>query len=70
MMEYITTENLITAGVAIVMLRYLMKIFTCDIGDNRSWFVVVFLFLGCGLYLWHSGHAGEAYAFLNDRLQK
>ncbi len=58
-MEYLTAENIITAGIALVILLQLRKVFFGDIGSNRVGAVVLAIVLGGGLYLWRSGIAAE-----------
>jgi hypothetical protein len=61
-MEYINALNIITAVVVLLMLYFLKKIFTADIGENRSFYVMAFIVLGIGLYLWRSGAAAVIFA--------
>ena len=58
-MEYLTAENIITAGIALVILLQLRKVFFGDISTNRVGAVVLAIALGGGLYLWRSGIAAE-----------
>jgi hypothetical protein len=54
-MEYINAVNIITAIIVLLMLYYLWKLFTADIGDNRFFYIIALIALGVGLYLWRSG---------------
>jgi hypothetical protein len=54
-MEYINAVNIITAIIVLLMLYYLWKLFTADIGDNRFFYIMALIALGVGLYLWKSG---------------
>ncbi|MFH1983170.1 MAG: hypothetical protein ABIL58_15105 [Pseudomonadota bacterium] len=58
-MEYLTAENIITAGLVLVILLQLRKVFFGDIGANRVGAVVLAIVLGAGLYIWRSGIAAE-----------
>ena len=58
-MEYINAVNIITAIIVLVMLYCLKKSFTADIGENRGFYIMIFIVLGGGLYLWRSGVAAE-----------
>ena len=55
MMEYINAVNIITAVVVLLMLYFLKKLFTADIGENRFFYILALVALGVGLYLWRSG---------------
>jgi len=65
----VTQANVITAGVAVLMLRYLKKLIAADVGDNRGWYAMVFVALGLSLYLWRSGTAQEMILQLQNALQ-
>ena len=58
-MEYVNISNIITAIIALLMLYYLIKLFTADIGENRGFYIAALVVLGVGLYLWRSGAAAE-----------
>jgi len=58
-MEYINAVNIITAVIALLMLYFLIKVFTADIGENRAFYIAALVVLGIGLYLWRSGAAAE-----------
>ena len=54
-MEYINAVNVITAIIVILILYFLKKLFTADIGENRFFYIIALIALGVGLYLWRSG---------------
>ena len=54
-MEYINAVNIITAIIVLLMLYFLKKLFTADIGENRFFYIIAFVVLGVGLFLWRSG---------------
>ena len=54
-MEYINTVNIVTAIVVLLILYFLKKLFTADIGENRFFYIMAVIVLGVGLYLWRSG---------------
>ena len=54
-MEYINAVNIITTIIVLLMVYYLWKLFTADIGDNRFFYIIALIVLGVGLYLWKSG---------------
>jgi hypothetical protein len=54
-MEYINAVNIITAIIVLLMLYYLWRLFTADIGGNRFFYIMALIALGVGLYLWRSG---------------
>jgi hypothetical protein len=58
-MEYLTTANIITAVIVLIMLYFLKKLFTADIGENRFFYILALIGLGIGLYVWRSGAAAE-----------
>ena len=61
-MEYINAVNIITVIVVLLMLYFIKKLFTADIGDNRFFYIMALVTLGVGLYLWRSGVAVEVIA--------
>jgi len=54
-MEYINAVNIITAVIVLLMVYFLWKLFTADIGENRFFYIIALIALGVGLYLWKSG---------------
>jgi hypothetical protein len=56
-MEYLTVVNIVTALVVLLMIGCVIKIFTGDIGTNRTFYITAFIVLGIVLYLWRSGVA-------------
>ena len=54
-MEYINAANIITAIIILLILYFLKKLFTADIGENRFFYIITLIVLGVGLYLWRSG---------------
>jgi hypothetical protein len=61
-MDYINTVNIITGIIVLLMLYFLKKLFTADIGENRFFYIMALVILGVGLYLWRSGTAAELIA--------
>ncbi|MFC1533219.1 hypothetical protein ACFL7M_07640 [Thermodesulfobacteriota bacterium] len=61
-MEYLNAVNIITAIIVLLMLYFLKKLFTGDIGENRFFYIMVLIVLGVGLYLWRSGTAADVIA--------
>ena len=58
-MEYLNAVNIITAIIVLLMLYFLKKLFTGDIGENRFFYIMALIILGVGLYLWRSGAGAE-----------
>lgn len=54
-MEYLNAVNIITVIIVLLMLYFLKKLFTGDIGENRFFYILALIVLGVGLYLWRSG---------------
>ena len=61
-MEYLSAVNIITAIIVLLMLYFLKKLFTGDIGENRFFYIMALIVLGVGLYLWRSGAGAEVIA--------
>jgi len=61
-MEYLNAVNIITAIIVLLMLYFLKKLFTGDIGENRFFYIMALIVLGVGLYLWRSGAGTEVIA--------
>ena len=61
-MEYLNAVNIITAIIVLLMLYFLKKLFTGDIGENRFFYIMALIVLGVGLYLWRSGAGAELIA--------
>ena len=61
-MEYLNAVNIITAIIVLLMLYFLKKLFTGDIGENRFFYIIALIVLGVGLYLWRSGAGAELIA--------
>jgi hypothetical protein len=68
-MEFINAVNIITAIIVLLMLYFLKKLFTADIGENRFFYIMAFVVLGVGLYLWRSGAAAEVIANISGTLK-
>jgi hypothetical protein len=58
-MELFNLVNIVTAVVVLLMIGCLVKLFTGDIGSNKAFYIIVFIILGIGLYLWRSDFAAE-----------
>lgn len=58
-MEYLNAVNIVTAIVVLLMIGCVVKVFTGDIGTNKTFYVIALIGLGIGLYLWRSGAAAE-----------
>lgn len=58
-MEYLNAGNIVTAIVVLLMIGCVVKVFTGDIGINKTFYVIALISLGIGLYLWRSGAAAE-----------
>ncbi len=54
-MEYINIVNIITVVIILLLIYFLKKLFTADIGENRFFYIMALIVLGVGLYLWRSG---------------
>ena len=54
-MEYINAVNIITAIIVLLMLYFLKRFLTADIGENRFFYILALVVLGIGLFLWRSG---------------
>ena len=61
-MEYLNAVNIITAIIALLMLYFLKKLFTGDIGENRFFYIMALIVIGVGLYIWRSGAGAEVIA--------
>jgi hypothetical protein len=58
-MEYLNMVNIVTVVVALLMIGCLIKLFTGDIGSNKTFYIIALIVLGIGLYLWRSDFAAE-----------
>jgi uncharacterized membrane protein len=58
-MEYLNAGNIVTAIVVLLMIGCVVKLFTGDIGTNKTFYGIALIGLGIGLYLWRSGAATE-----------
>ncbi len=68
-MNYINTVNIITGIIVLLMLYFLKKLFTADIGENRFFYIMALVTLGVGLYLWRSGAAAELIANISGTVK-
>ena len=67
-MEYINTGNIIAAILVLLILFFLKKLFTADIGENRFLYIFVAVALAVGLYFWRSGLANKVIADISGAL--
>jgi uncharacterized membrane protein len=58
-MEYLNAGNIVTAIVVLLMIGCVVKVFTGDIGTNKTFYVIALIGLGIGLYMWRSGAVAE-----------
>jgi uncharacterized membrane protein len=58
-MEYLNAVNIATGVLALLMIVCLVKLFAGDIGTNKTFYILAFIALGAGLYLWRSGSVAE-----------
>jgi hypothetical protein len=58
-MKYLNADNIVTAIVMLLMIGCVVKLFTGDIGTNKTFYSIALIVLGIGLYLWRSGAAAE-----------
>ena len=65
-MEYLTSVNIATGIVVVLMLYYLKKLLTSGVGENRFFYLIVIVVLGTGLYLWRSGAAVDIAEMIMD----
>ena len=68
-MEYINAVNIITTIIVLLILYFLKKLFTADIGENRCFYIMAFVVLCVGLYFWRSGVAAEIIANISGTLK-
>jgi hypothetical protein len=68
-MYYVNTVNIITGITVLLMLYFLKKLFTADIGENRFFYIMALVALGVGLYLWRSGAAAELIANISGTVK-
>ena len=59
LMEYLTVCNIVTAIVVLLMIGCVVKLFAGDIGSNKTFYLIAFIGLGVGLYMWRSGAVTE-----------
>jgi hypothetical protein len=64
-MEYINAVNIITAIIVLLVVYFLWKLFTADIGDNRFFYIIALIVLCVGLYLWRSGTLSELFGSIS-----
>jgi uncharacterized membrane protein len=58
-MEFLNAANIVTIVVVLLMIGCLIKLFTGDIGTNKTFYIIGLIVLGIGLYLWRSDFAAE-----------
>ena len=68
-MEYLTAVNIITAIIVLLILYFLKKLFTVNIGENRFFYIIALIVLGVGLYLWRSGSLSSLFGNISGVVQ-
>ena len=58
-MEYLNAVSIVTAIVVLLMIGCVAKVFTGDMGTNKTFYIIALIGLGNGLYMWRSGAAAE-----------
>ncbi len=58
-MEYLNMVNIVTGVVVLLMVGCVVRLFTGDIGSNKTFYLIALIGLGIGLYLWRSGAAAD-----------
>ena len=58
-MEYLNAGNIVTAIVVLLMIGCVVKLFSGNIGTNKTFYSIALIVLGIGLYVWRSGAAAE-----------
>jgi uncharacterized membrane protein len=56
-MEYLNVVNIATGIMVLLMIGCVVKLLAGDIGTNKTFYLIAFIGLGLGLYLWRSGAA-------------
>jgi len=51
--------NIVTGVVVLLMIGCVVRLFTGDIGSNKTFYLIALIGLGIGLYLWRSGAAAD-----------
>jgi uncharacterized membrane protein len=59
-MEFLNVANIVTVVVVLLMIGCLIKLFTGDIGSNKTFYIIALIVLGIGLYLWRSDFVAES----------
>jgi len=57
--EYLNMVNIVTGVVVLLMIGCVVRLFTGDIGSNKTFYLIALIGLGIGLYLWRSGAAAD-----------
>jgi len=57
--EYLNMVNIVTGVVVLLMVGCVVRLFTGDIGSNKTFYLIALIGLGIGLYLWRSGAAAD-----------
>jgi hypothetical protein len=68
-MEYLTAVNIATGIIVLLMLGCVIKLFAGDLGTNKTFYLIAFIALGVGLYLWRSGAAVDLFSTIFGSLQ-
>jgi len=53
-----------------LILYFLKKLFTADIGENRFFYILALIALGVGLYLWRSGALVEVIGYISGTVSQ
>ena len=64
-MEYINAVNIITTVIVLLIIFFLWKLFSADIGENRFFYIIALIALCVGLYLWRSGALSDLFGSIS-----
>ena len=68
-MDYVNAANIITAIIVLLIIYFLKKLLTGDIGENRFFYIFAAVVLAAGLYFWRSGFAAKFIADISGALK-